>query len=220
MKGTGYLYIHSTSHPITVLGPGKRIALWLEGCSLKCTGCMAISMKIRHQHSRMPLQDILKRIKQTAEGLDGITISGGEPFEQADSLYELIKLIKSETHLDIMAYSGYTIKELNEHSESARKIISLIDILVDGRFEERLSNNKIWRGSDNQKLHLLSERAQKYRYIENTKYDAKRPLSFELDKDNELKIIGIPVRGFMRHFEEALLTKGMSIVGRKTNGNG
>ena len=216
--GEDYLYIHSISCPITVLGPGKRIVLWLEGCSLNCTGCMAASMKIRHQRNQMPVYKIIESFKQPTEGLDGITISGGEPFEQADPLCEMVKLIKSETHLDIMMYSGYTIKELNEYSESARQILSLIDILVDGRFEEGLSNKKMWRGSDNQKLHLLSERAQKYRYVENARYDTKRPLSFELDKNNELKIIGIPERGFIRLFEETLLTKGMSIVGRNTNG--
>lgn len=214
-----YLYIHSLSYPITVLGPGKRIALWFEGCSLNCPGCMAASMKTRHQHNRMTVNEIFRKIEQAAEGLDGITISGGEPFEQADALYEMVKLIRSETHLDIMVYSGYTIEELSEYSESSRQILGLIDILIDGRFEEWNSNKKMWRGSDNQRMHLLSERAQKYKCFENARYGVKRTLSFELDKSNELKIIGIPERGFIRQFEDALLTKGMSIAGRNTNGN-
>jgi hypothetical protein len=119
-----------------------------------------------------------------------------------------------------MVYSGHTLDQLKEDNETVRQVLNLIDILIDGRFEEGVSNKKIWRGSDNQRLYLLSEQAQKFRCFENAHYEGTRPLSFELNENNELKVIGIPGRGFMKKFEEKLLTKGMLIKRRNINGNG
>ncbi|GFP40682.1 4Fe-4S single cluster domain-containing protein, partial [Candidatus Hakubella thermalkaliphila] len=124
------IYIDSISYPVTNLGPGKRVVLWVQGCTLKCNGCMAISMQERHEDAKKTVEDIFYAIRKASLGLDGITISGGEPFEQAEALLRLVRLIKEHTSLDIMVYSGYTIEDLNEQGESASKLLSLIDILI------------------------------------------------------------------------------------------
>lgn len=192
-----YLYINGFSYPVTNLGPGKRIVLWVEGCSLKCKGCMAISMQEKKESHKKTVRKIFLTIKEASQELDGITISGGEPFEQAESLYELVQLIRKETHLDIMVYSGYTIEELKGQGNSANKLLRLIDILIDGRFEERNTNRKLWRGSDNQKFYILSEKAKIYQQYVDAEYNERRELHLEI-ADGSFKIIGIPERGFLK----------------------
>ncbi len=207
-----YLYINSISYPVTNLGPGKRIVLWVEGCSLKCKGCMAVSMQERRESSKKSVREIFSTIKKASQGLDGITISGGEPFEQAESLYELTQLIRKETNLDIMVYSGYTIEELKEHGETANKLLSAIDILIDGRFEEAATNRKLWRGSDNQRFHILSERSQKYSHYADAEYSSKRELYIEMTDDLAFKIIGIPERGFLKDLDRRCRELGLILT--------
>jgi hypothetical protein len=78
----------------------------------------------------------------------------------------------------------------------------MIDILIDGRFEEGNSNKKLWRGSDNQRFHILSERAKKYACFAEEEYKGKRELHFEISEGNSFKVVGIPNRGFMRDLEK------------------
>lgn len=206
-----YLYINSISYPVTNLGPGKRIALWVEGCSLKCKNCMAVSIQERRESSKRSVEEVFSVIKGASEGLDGITISGGEPFEQAESLYELVRVIRKEMHLDIMIYSGYTIEELKERGEIANNLLGHIDILIDGRFEEENTNRKLWRGSDNQRFHILSERAKRYIQCAEAEYYGKRELHFEIN-DNSLKIIGIPERRFLEDLEKRCQRLGLILT--------
>ncbi|WP_258189015.1 4Fe-4S single cluster domain-containing protein [Candidatus Hakubella thermalkaliphila] len=158
------------------------------------------------------VEDIFYAIRKASLGLDGITISGGEPFEQAEALLRLVRLIKEHTSLDIMVYSGYTIEDLNEQGESASKLLSLIDILIDGRFEEENSNKKLWRGSDNQRFHILSERAKKYARYAEEEYRGQRELHFEMSEGNSFKIIGIPNRGFMRDLKKQCRGLGLTLT--------
>lgn len=204
-----YLYINSISYPVSNLGPGKRVVLWVEGCSLGCKGCMAVSMQERKEPSKKSVAELFSTIKEASQGLDGITISGGEPFEQAESLYKLLQLIRKETHLDIMVYSGYTIEELRRQGKVAENLLSVIDILIDGRFEEKNTNRKLWRGSDNQRFHILSERAKRYSHYADAEYNGKRELSMEMMGDHTFKIIGIPERGFFEEFNERCRKLGL-----------
>lgn len=205
-----FLYIDSFSYPVTNLGPGERFALWVQGCSLRCKGCMAISMQERKESNKKSVAEVFSVIKEVSNGLDGITISGGEPFEQARPLTSLIKLIKEHTSLDIMVYSGYTIKELKSRDET-QNLLNLIDILIDGRFDKNNTNKKIWRGSDNQNFHILSKRVQKYAKYQDAKYKDKRELHLEMNNGNSFKIIGIPERGFFKELKSKCRDFGFTV---------
>jgi anaerobic ribonucleoside-triphosphate reductase activating protein len=206
-----HLYINSISYPVTNLGPGKRVVLWVEGCSLKCKGCMALSMQYQRRNSIKHVHDIFLIIKQIAQHIGGITISGGEPFEQVDSLYELLRMIRQETNLDIMVYSGFTLEELRLKGNKINRLLRLIDILVDGRFEENNTNRKIWRGSDNQRVLFLNKNSRKFRHYANIEYDLERPLFYEVSEKNQLRIIGIPERGFLKNLENKFQEKGLHL---------
>jgi anaerobic ribonucleoside-triphosphate reductase activating protein len=203
------IYLNHIAYPVTNLGPGRRICIWLEGCPFNCNGCMALSMKKQRSEDRKTVKEIFSVIEQSCSGLDGVTISGGEPFYQVEGLRQLVDLIKDKTSLNIMVYSGYSIEELKETGKDVDHVLSMIDILIDGRFENKTTNTKLWRGSDNQRLLILSKMANKYAHFIDAEYDQNRPIAFEISPNHELRIIGIPDRGFFQELGLKLQGKGL-----------
>jgi len=206
------IYVDSLPYPITNLGPGKRIGIWVQGCSHNCKGCMSPHTKIQRQENLQLIDSILNEILPIAQQFDGVTVSGGEPFEQADALTRLLIKIRQETDLDILVYTGFTLDEIKNGSIAMKKLLDQIDVLIDGPFMEHLSNTKLWRGSDNQVMHLLTPRSQKYRQFINAKYSGKRQLQIELTAEGELRITGIPERSFFRNFNRKIYQRGIEVI--------
>ena len=197
------LYVNHREPQTKVLGPGIRYALWLQGCKKRCPGCLYPEGRPLHQNGYwLDSQIIIDEIKQQPK-LTGITISGGEPFLQAEELAGLIKRLKEETALDIMLYSGYTMKELRaENNIFINYILNHSDLLVDGEYKEELNTNKIYRGSDNQVIHFLSPKYEAFKTImEKTE---NRSVEF-VYKNDELFVVGIPAKGFDQSFWTAAI---------------
>lgn len=152
--------------PISELhGPHKRLVLWVQGCSVNCTeNCInpaALSEVIRYP---IELAEAIKQIKQRLAGRDdveGLTILGGEPSDQAGPLSMLLEAVKQDG-LGVMLYSGYTLSKLRRLAVSRPEINSLlaqVDLLIDGPFIDKLYDiSLLWRGSSNQGIHCLSSR--------------------------------------------------------------
>ena len=110
----------------------------------------------------MKVSDLYEVISRTP-GIEGVTYSGGEPFEQADGLYHLGRRIKDHG-LTLMSYSGYTLEEIRGSDDRFKeRLASILDILIDGRYVKSLASPLLWRGSSNQKVHFLSERYETYK---------------------------------------------------------
>ena len=139
-------------------GPGKRYALWVQGCSLRCPGCcnpeMFTSTAGRDADSAALAEEAL-----TAEGAEGVSILGGEPFEPPAALADFCERVRARG-LSVMIYSGYTLAELKaKRDESVERLLAATDLLVDGRYERTLPEpSRRWIGSSNQVMHFLSER--------------------------------------------------------------
>lgn len=132
-------------------GPGLRYVIFTQGCLHNCEGCHNPKS---HDLNGGYVQDILEIIKEIDKNplLDGVTISGGEPFLQIEPLIELLTLIQQK-HLHIMIYSGYTFEEILLLGNQARQLLELCDTLVDGRFilqQRHLS--LLYKGSSNQRI--------------------------------------------------------------------
>ncbi len=140
-----------------VLGPFVRSALWVSGCCFNCKGCLAKEM-----NARAPSEadaDGLAEIFAQADDTEGITISGGEPFLQADALCEMIGRIRGVRDYGVIAYTGFTIEELEGRNDAGTKrLLDSVDILIDGRYEAGLDDGKPYRGSSNQRILCLTER--------------------------------------------------------------
>jgi len=143
-------------------GPGERFVIWLQGCSLNCKSCINPRFLAHEQRKIISVIELYNQIINT-ENIEGVTYSGGEPFEQAESLYYLSVLLK-EKDLTIMSYSGFTYYELvNSKNIYVSKLLSVLDILIDGRYEEDKAIPLLWRSSKNQNVYFLTERYENFR---------------------------------------------------------
>ena len=133
-------------------GPGFRFVLFVQGCPHHCHGCHNPESWSFDGGYDISVDEVFAQIKER-KGLRGVTFSGGEPFEQVPALLELAKLVKGEG-LTLMSYTGYTLDELEKrHDPETDELLGMLDILVDGRYDEKLRNlTLIYCGSENQRV--------------------------------------------------------------------
>lgn len=133
-----------------VNGPGERFVIWVQGCSLHCPHCWNADTWSRVS----PLQ-LAEEILATAD-VEGITLTGGEPFEQAEDLCALAESVRRAGR-SVMAYTGYALDELR--SGAQRSLLARCDVVVAGPYiHARRSLDLAWRGSSNQTVHFLTAR--------------------------------------------------------------
>lgn len=135
-------------------GPGIRLVVFTQGCKHHCPGCHNPHTHPFDGGTLVEVDDILKQVKSNPL-LDGITLSGGDPFEQAEALSELAKKVNALGH-NVMTYTGYDFEYLLENRSEVKgwdKLLNETDILVDGRFEiDKKSMLLKFRGSKNQRI--------------------------------------------------------------------
>lgn len=137
-----------------LLGPFCRFVIWVHGCCFSCKGCLAENTK----HGTPTYIDINELSEEiVASGCEGITISGGEPFLQADKLSVLIEKIKSIRDIGVIIYSGFTLEEIQKDPNKAM-LLPYVDLLIDGQYIEELDVGQPYIGSTNQIIHYLSSR--------------------------------------------------------------
>lgn len=140
-------------------GPGLRYSIYLAGCRHHCLGChnpLSWDATQGTELTPLVLQTILQQIADDPL-LDGITISGGDPFYDPAELRQLLQAIRSSTSLPIWVYTGYTMEQLVADPQLA-SVLPYIDTIVDGRFERSLFDPHLeWRGSSNQRIISVAE---------------------------------------------------------------
>ncbi|MEG6613967.1 anaerobic ribonucleoside-triphosphate reductase activating protein [Pseudoclostridium thermosuccinogenes] len=149
-------------------GPGIRIVVFAQGCKHNCPGCHNPQTHSFEGGTLVPIDHILE-IARKNPLLDGITLSGGEPFEQAEALAVLAREAK-KLHLDVMTYTGYTYEYLvakaSDH-KGWKDLLDESDILVDGRFELDKRNLLLkFRGSENQRIIDLKKTRESGKVVE------------------------------------------------------
>lgn len=147
--------IHDFVESTTALGPGTRCAIWLQGCKRNCKGCMSPESRDM-EGGYIEGVDSLAEHVLAINGIEGITISGGDPFYQPDALLELLKIIKSKSNLGVIIYTCFYFDELKEMNNAAVEeiITNLSDLIIDGPYVEELNDDGYLRGSSNQQLNL------------------------------------------------------------------
>ena len=190
-----YNYIKSTK----TLGPYNRFALWTQGCLFNCVDCMTVDSQDINGGVEIDTKDLANIINNTKD-IEGITITGGEPFLQIRELNKLLNLI--DKNLGIIVYTGYTLKQLqNKKDEEITKFLDKIDILIDGLYIDDLNNNLALKGSSNQSIYQLSNR---YNDIFDKYYNIKkRDIEIHLNQD-DLMIVGIPTKNSLEKLNLAI----------------
>jgi anaerobic ribonucleoside-triphosphate reductase activating protein len=180
-------------------GPGRRFALWFQGCPLRCPGCCNPKMLPFEGGTKRTLADVIQEmeIAQAQDRIEGITLLGGEPLAHARGA-ALLAAAARNRGLSVMVFSGYTLEEAHALPDpNIGELLSHTDILVDGRYErEQPEMQRRWIGSANQRIHFLSER---YRADDPC---WRRPNTLEIRlRGSELSVNGFPARraiGFWR----------------------
>ncbi len=140
-------------------GPGRRTALFVQGCSLHCQGCQNQHLWQPDGGEDIPASDLATRLLATALP---VTISGGEPFDQAGELARLLRSLRGAVpDLHIVLYSGYAFEQLRERAETTPPVsetLRLADVLVDGPYVAELDEPGLqYLGSSNQRAIVLPE---------------------------------------------------------------
>ena len=204
------MLIHSKIESSVANGPGNRAVIWLQGCSLACPGCWNPETHLFDIKKETELKDIVDWVKNLKD-VEGITFSGGEPFQQAQYLYLLMYAIRKERpDLTIGMFSGYSIKELEagrfkwKSSNTAdwiqgtpglwAEIKSMLDWGVFGRYNQMVKTTKDpLRGSLNQELVFFTN-----------KYSEKdvqpQIVEVQIDEDALVQITGFPNEEFRKEY--------------------
>jgi anaerobic ribonucleoside-triphosphate reductase activating protein len=148
---SGYL-LHST-----VNGPGTRAVVWVQGCPLRCKGCFnKASWPFSPAHI-VPAEELAARIL-AADGIEGVTFSGGEPFTQAGPLADVAERV-IRAGLTVVTYSGYTFEQLAScRDPEYGRLLRATDLLIAGPYREDLACRDRYRGSANQEVIPLTGR--------------------------------------------------------------
>ena len=135
-----------------IYGPGLRAVFWTQGCNLACKGCWNTQYWSKKGGNTILVSRLLEEL-DSINGIEGITLLGGEPLQQAEASLQLIKGCK-EKGLTVFLYTGY---DPSEFDSAMQQCFDLSDIAVTGRFLQELRDTTLqWRGSRNQQVHFIS----------------------------------------------------------------
>ena len=166
------------------LGPGRRFALWTQGCFRRCSGCIASALQ-DPQGGMLISADSMADAILSAPDIEGVTVSGGEPFLQAETLGAMLHRVRTERPaLGVIVYTGYCYEELLAEP-AAQPLLRETDLLIDGAYVRELDDGRGMRGSSNQRLLHLTDRYRDAALPENRKTELRL-------KGGTMRMIGIP----------------------------
>jgi len=166
-------------------GPGRRFALWVQGCPLRCPGCCNPQMLPFGRGDATDVSALAAEIVATP-GIEGVSFLGGEPFAQPGPLAALAALVRP---LSVMIYTGFTLEELRARNDTdTDALLASADVVVDGPYRrEEPESARRWIGSRNQGLHFLTDR---YR-ADDARFRMQNTVEIRLKK-GELVVNGWP----------------------------
>lgn len=177
----------------SVLGPYKRAVIWVSGCCFNCEGCIA--QNFRHNEGVSTTVEEMALWLLGTTGIEGITLSGGEPFLQAVPLSKMLSLVKRERDFGVIVYSGFTYEQLLKRAISdpgTEALLGMTDILIDGQYQKELDDNRPYVGSSNQKILIFTNR---YKDCWRQYYLGKKGRDVEIIlSDGKTLLAGVPAR--------------------------
>ncbi|BAS07737.1 anaerobic ribonucleoside-triphosphate reductase-activating protein [Arthrobacter sp. Hiyo4] len=128
----GHLQVARVFHGTTAEGPGLRTAVWFQGCSIQCKGCINPHLFNPRGGTRTPIAELVEQA--VAAGVEGLTLIGGEPFDQPVSGAALASTAQ-ERGLGVIAFSGYEYESLLDRDDDTKAFLAATDLLVDGPYQ-------------------------------------------------------------------------------------
>ena len=156
-----YIRIHEILTGSSANGPGMRNVAWFQGCTLNCPGCFNLSTHDPNGGKLISVDDLCQILLSPDVPCDGITISGGEPFQQPEGLLVLLKTLRTQNTPPVLIFSGYTYAQILE-DPACKACLPFIDALICGSYDRNAPPAyDRFCSSANQELFLLSDRLKK-----------------------------------------------------------
>lgn len=186
----GELNVAHTEVDTQVHGPGRRFAVWLQGCAIHCPGCWNKSMWPFSRQRIMTVEELVDKATQVT-GLDGITVLGGEPVHQWEALLNLVKRVKAKG-LTTVLYTGFELEELE--GTPVMNLLLEADITICGRYQQgQRSLSLQWRGSANQKILAPKDG----RMVEVPPQDGATEVEVRMSEEGVISVMGFPDQDFL-----------------------
>ena len=211
--------LNKAHFPVTTLGCGRRLGVWVQGCTIGCKGCVSQDTWAAGGGWEVDVQDVVAWCDERTEGgIDGITISGGEPFEQPEALKALLQALDEwraelEEPFDILCYSGMPLRKLERRHAD---ILAGLDALIPEPYVERSGAGSPaadrWRGSSNQPLVPLTALGR-MRYGEEPQTGKETQRMQVSVANGSVWFIGIPQPGDMERMAERARARGVELKG-------
>jgi len=196
-KSDYLINIAATCVGTRALGPGLRSVVWVQGCPFRCSGCLSPQW-IPIRNARLVPIDILVEELLINPLVDGLTLSGGEPFLQAAALSELVRQARKQRELSLICFTGYQLADLRNMTavKGVEDLLSMIDVLIDGPYIAELDDNRGMRGSSNQVIHHLTDRLKDYNF-------ETQPRQAEIRiSDGDMLFVGVPPQGIIPQVDQ------------------
>lgn len=210
------LQLNRIAYPVTVLGPGRRLGLWVQGCHIRCPGCGSVDTWNPDEGQALDtaalaheLTDVIVR-----DRLTGLTITGGEPTEQADALADLVTRLRDtlDSHgnapVDVLVFTGRTARAA---ARLAATLWAVVDAAVCGPYRPDQPGADPLIASSNQRLVTLTPLGEARFAFEQRR--TGRALQTHVE-DGEITLIGLPNPGDLPRLEAALRRRGITMEGR------
>ncbi|MBB2943306.1 anaerobic ribonucleoside-triphosphate reductase activating protein [Actinoplanes lutulentus] len=170
-------------------GPGCRTAIWVQGCSIRCSGCFNPHFWSLSGGATTTVRELLGIVKKA--GTEGITLLGGEPFDQAEPLSEFAAGVRAAGG-SVMTFTGYTLAHLRAAGDDsipgAAALLAATDLLLDGPFlRHQIDRSRPWLGSTNQGVHFLTDR---YAYLRNQLASERDRIEVRIGPQGSVEING------------------------------
>ncbi|WP_424356367.1 4Fe-4S single cluster domain-containing protein [Methanobacterium sp. MBAC-LM] len=171
-----------------VEGPGNRACIWVQGCSIQCLDCVVPESWPTSGGKKVKMEELAQKILDIPN-IEGITFSGGEPFDQAESLASLGHIVQEEG-LSVVTFTGYTLENIQNSADPGwQDLLSVTDLLIDGPYISGGSDpTNLWVGSSNQRYHFLTPR---YLHLKYGISDVSNRIEVRIQEDGSILVNGM-----------------------------
>ena len=148
--------LHAMEPASRANGPGLRAVIWFQGCTIGCPGCFNPETHGAAEGESADTEELFRRLASSGERIEGVSISGGEPFQQPEALLDLSERFSSAA-LSVLVFSGYTLAAIRG-LPIGPEILRHLDVLIAGPYIESAHSGRGLLGSANQSIHFLTPR--------------------------------------------------------------
>lgn len=199
-----HIYIYHSGIADGILGPGKRLVIWVSGCLQRCQDCIEPRLWDMETGTKWSVEEFGECIAPYIQALNQVTFSGGEPLLHAKALFALISGFDPKPQ--VMLYTGYSTETaLGEYDF----LMPLIDILVTEPYDHTKSGSYLWRGSANQKI--LSPSGSIDANTLSAWMDAKSAGIYVHTTETALFVYGVPSKGSLELLDRSLNSNGITL---------